>query len=1284
MNLYAQSIYNFKNFTINEGLSQSSAICFLQDENFGLWIGTQDGLNRFDGKTFDVFTTDNTPGLGGNFIHDIVADANGNLWFASGNGLTHRDKKTEHFTAYNNDKDLFSIESIAIDKVNQTIWLATSRKGIWLFDIKTKTFLSKTSIFSSKLVKKIYVSKEGIIFISSEDNGFEAYNPKTGQLKKIDFKDTHGTTFSVNYIYQKIKGEILVGTNQGIYKCSVATFNTFPLFPELNRQFGNLNISGILNTEDNHWYITTINNGLFTIFPNGNIINSTEDIFQKNALIYNSINTIYEDKNKTIWLGTSRGISGFNPISQGFLGITVSGDLKHGLPSPNIWCVKENTTSDVLYITTDVGVSKFDVKKREFTHYNRQHLLNSKSSSFETAVLDVFYVSNKLLLVACVDGFYELHISTDGNYKYTSIPFANKKIFEHHSTIYKIVQYRPNSYFLATRSGALLVDYNNKSITEFTSNSNKPVSSILPGICRFIYKDSQNRIFFATSSGGLSILDDSDPKNLIIHPYKYNNKISQKLTSYISSMIEISPNEYYLGTAGDGIVYWNEASKKSIIYNQKDGLPNNVVYATVKDDQNNIWISTNKGLSRFDLTTKEAFNFTELHGLLSNEFNMGAGLHSRTGMLYFGGISGLVFFDPESLTKYNLNVEIVFTKFKLDNEWLTIDSKNSPLQQSISYTDNLMLTYTQRSFTLRFQTDNISATELINYKYVLEGRNETGTEIEIGSVNEIQFNSLSPGNYTLKIYARIGYGEWISQPKVISISIKQPFWNTWWFLLTSIIILFFIIRFSIQKRLQIERKRQVQLEYKIRERTVEIRAQNKKIEQQKEELKKQSKQLEAEKEKSERLLRNVIPDSMADELLEKGVASARAFKVVSVMFTDFVGFTKITNAMSPAELVKKLDIFFRKFDEIIFSNNLERIKTIGDAYMAAGGVPVRNTTNPIDICLASLQIQHYIKALAQEAEDGGETPWRLRIGINTGEVTAGVIGSKRLAYDVWGATVNYAQRMEMYGEADKVSITRNTYLLIKPYFECTYKGLVSTKNDEKIQMYHLDRIKPELSVDGNGVIPNDRFHKIVNLHHYSSINYYKAERFIMKKLEAELSVKLHYHSIEHTRDVVKAVERIALSENVTDEGLFLLKTAATYHDAGFVEQYDKNEPVGVRMAAEILPKYGYTPEHIEIIENLIYVTSVPHKPTNLLEEIICDADLDYLGRDDFHEIADRLRLELREHGKINSDRQWDEIQIKFLGQHTYFTETSINTRRQKKLQNVEEIKARLLRNEYRD
>jgi hypothetical protein len=235
-----------------------------------------------------------------------------------------------------------------------------------------------------------------------------------------------------------------------------------------------------------------------------------------------------------------------------------------------------------------------------------------------------------------------------------------------------------------------------------------------------------------------------------------------------------------------------------------------------------------------------------------------------------------------------------------------------------------------------------------------------------------------------------------------------------------------------------------------------------------------------------------------------------------------------------------------------------------------------------------------------------------------------------------------------------------------------------------VEMYEVIRIKPELSVNDEGLVPNTRFFEIKKLHHYSTIKYYKTEHAVLKILEAGLSDKLYYHSVLHTKDVVKSVERIALLEGVTDEGLFLLKTAAILHDAGFIERYENNEEIGARMAKELLPKYGYTEQHIKTIVELIHVTEIPHRPINKLQEIICDADLDYLGRDDFDEIADRLRKELREINKIDSDRKWDEIQIDFLEKYHYFTQTAIDSRQKKKEQNIQKVRERLERNDYKD
>lgn len=1284
--VFSQSAYRFQNYSINDGLSQSSVLCIVQDDNYGLWIGTQDGLNRFDGKRFEVFTADDIKGLDGSYVRSAVKLNNGTLWFGTVNGLTSYDPATEKFVTFNNKNEVFSVEKIISDQ-NNNIWFTTTTKGVWKFNTKSKSFESYSDKFKTRNVKNLFISSEKIIYIISDDNSVEVFNPSTKSKSQVSFKSKNGTPVVVQFVNQVNTNELIFGTNQGVYKLNVRTGETSTIFKELDDKFGYMGVSSIIHTQDNNWYIGTANNGLFTIHEDGTVFNSTQDIFQKNALLFNEINCLYQDQSGTIWVGTARGVSSFDPNNQGFLGIGASGNLEQGIPSPTVWSFAEQ--ENYVYIGTDVGVSRLNRATGRFDQFDRKKMVTLTGEGSENATLAIEIIHANKLLVACVDGVFELTIHGKRDYNYEPVKFAVEGLKADHSRSYRIEKYKENQYFIATKSGVLLIDLKKRTTHEFIHDIKNTSKTIKPGICRMIYKSIDGRVFFGTSSGGLSVLNDSNPDKIVIEPYKSNQKILSHASGYITDMNELSNGDFWMGSLGSGLINWNEKRHKLKVYTKEDGLPNNVIYNIIIGEKKKLWLSTNKGLCCFNPKEQKSTNYTEIHGLMSNEFNMGAAMKSRSGDLFFGGISGFNYFNPSELSDENLQVNVVFTKFKLDKSWLTPSSKNSPLKTPISITQEINLSYKQRSFTIRFQPTNLSNPNLVSYKYILEGSDEG--EIELGGTNELRFNSLSSGTYTLKVYAKIGEGIWSESPAELVIHIEAPFWNKWWFWTIIALFLFILVRFSIRKRIDYEKREQVRLEMKIAERTKEIREQNIKIEKQKEQIEKknekvekQRKQLQIEKEKSEKLLRNVIPESMADELLEKGEASARAFKVVSVLFTDFVGFTKIADKTDPTELVKKLDIFFRKFDEIVFSNNLEKIKTIGDAYMCAGGVPVRNNTNPIDACIAGLQIQNYMESLKAEALDAGEEFWTLRLGINTGEVIAGVIGSKRLAYDVWGTTVNQAQRMEMLGEPGRVTITKNTFLHVEPYFECEFVGTVESKSKGKIDMYQVLGIKSELSIDGNGVFPNERFHQIVNLHHYSSINYYKAERFIMKQLEEKLSNQLHYHSIAHTKDVVKAVERLALSENVTDEGLFLLKTAANYHDAGFVEQYEKNEFIGARMAAEILPKYGYTQENIDRIKELIYVTEIPHQPKNKLEEIICDADLDYLGREDFHEIADRLRKELREHGKIDSDRLWDEIQVKFLTQHKYFTKTAIETRRPKKLQNLEEIKQKLVVNNYKD
>jgi class 3 adenylate cyclase len=215
--------------------------------------------------------------------------------------------------------------------------------------------------------------------------------------------------------------------------------------------------------------------------------------------------------------------------------------------------------------------------------------------------------------------------------------------------------------------------------------------------------------------------------------------------------------------------------------------------------------------------------------------------------------------------------------------------------------------------------------------------------------------------------------------------------------------------------------------------------------------------LDKQKAEIENLLLNILPPEVAQELQKTGFATPQYYEKASVLFTDFKSFSKLADSLSPHEIVSELNACFIGFDDIIEKYHLEKIKTIGDSYMCAGGIPSRNDDmHHLNIVKASLEIQEFIRLRNEKRREAGLPPWDIRIGINVGPIVAGVVGKKKYAYDIWGGTVNIASRMESNGEAGKVNISAATYELIKDKYACTYRGKIFAKNIGEIDMYYVD------------------------------------------------------------------------------------------------------------------------------------------------------------------------------------------------------------------------------------
>ncbi len=238
----------------------------------------------------------------------------------------------------------------------------------------------------------------------------------------------------------------------------------------------------------------------------------------------------------------------------------------------------------------------------------------------------------------------------------------------------------------------------------------------------------------------------------------------------------------------------------------------------------------------------------------------------------------------------------------------------------------------------------------------------------------------------------------------------------------------------------------------------EVNIYQNKIEEQNKQLNKTLQLVNVERQKSDSLLLNILPEATAQELKETGQATPKYYELVSVLFTDFKGFTKMAEKLTPNQVIEALDTCFLAFDEICEKYNLEKIKTIGDSYMCVGGLPTNNKTNAFDAVQAGLAMQTWMTEWAKAKEEKGQESWELRIGIHSGEVIAGVIGKNKFAYDIWGDTVNLASRMESSGEVGKVNISEATYALVKDSFQCTHRGEIEAKSKGKIAMYFVEKI----------------------------------------------------------------------------------------------------------------------------------------------------------------------------------------------------------------------------------
>lgn len=586
------------------------------------------------------------------------------------------------------------------------------------------------------------------------------------------------------------------------------------------------------------------------------------------------------------------------------------------------------------------------------------------------------------------------------------------------------------------------------------------------------------------------------------------------------------------------------------------------------------------------------------------------------------GLPGLLFLIIVILTLSSAMMSAQDQGFLLERVNVNNDSVLYDLHIQAKVSENVILNHRQKDL-IFYLSEN---SELF-YSFYLDGYDHDWSLWSPLPVKE--YTNLGSGSYSLKL--RTGsLGTIYSEDIIYSFQIKAPLWLSPFFLFVYAVLLLIIIWMIYRVLIKRHIKKQIMLEQLVLSRTEELKD---------------------EKERTESLLANVLPKGTADEIMSKGKATKRKYNFATVLFSDIQGFTRIAEEVNPEVLIDELDKFFFYFDSVVEKFNIEKIKTIGDAYMCAGGIPKSNRTNPIEVILAAMEMQEFMENLKKEQEEKGQIFWDIRIGLHTGNVIAGVVGSKKLSYDIWGDTVNIASRMESSGEAGKVNISGTTYEYAKEFFICEYRGKMPVKYKGELDMYFVNGIRPELRVEGRNE-PNDIFNNKM-----LTIRLLDLEDEIFKIYENHGSKDLIFHDIRYMKNISTQAELIGRAEMLSDKEILLLRLASIFVKSGYLREYSDFESESVRLLKERAPDYQFKEDHIEGAAKIIS-DSLSTEPETQTGQILYDSINDYMGRVDY---IIRLELLYSEHKAflgVDDKKEWFGWQAEQLSSFNFITSTA--------------------------
>ncbi|MCK6602634.1 MAG: ATP-binding protein [Bacteroidetes bacterium] len=820
---------NFERISTKEGLPHTTVYSLLQDQTGFMWIGTENGLVRYDGLNLKVWISDpeNQDGLAGSNISSIALDGNGNLVLGLwGEGLNIFNPKTEKFTRYSQDPaDPTSLNDnraqvVFVDSKDR-IWIGTYRGGLNRFLPDQKKFLSYMTLpgqhnsISSNRIWAIGESADGMLWLGT-DEGLNRFDPENGTFSQPELpKGPAGKSLQVRAVYPEKTGQIWLGTDNGLMLYNPATGETKVWLAGTGRSSSTENvINRILEDASGNLWIATYERGLIRFIPQKNkFVPYLADPANPNALASNDIRCLYQDRSGTIWTGGRGGsLARFNLIARKFNYISTNPNNSNSLTDNNVTTISQSADGHLWMGTNGYGVNEYNPDKDLYTHFS------AEKSGIGSNFIQTLYPTDETVWIGTRNGGLSKLDRRTGKSRVVGgkpgepVPFTN-------NTIRAILPDKPGFLWVGTKtSGLHLMDIRKETFRSFRSQATIP-GSISGTDIRCLYRTRNGVLYIGTDGGGLNRFN---PMDSTFSSWKSIPGNTETLTNNdVVCLWEDSTGFLWVGTDGGGLNRFDPVRETFENMSRKIPLASAIIYGLQGDDSGNLWIQTINGLSRVDLKTLAVRNYLANDGLQSSMFNQNSCYKAASGELFFGGINGITSLFPGQIRDNAFIPAITLTSFEVFNKPLQTDT-------AVAFLKVITLDHTQNFFSFQFAALDFVNPENNQFRYKLEGFDEDW--IDCGTRKFASYTNLDGGEYTLRVVGSNNDGLWNETGISVKLIVLPPFWQTWWFRLILLALLAGGVWLAIRIRTRLVRNHNRLLEREIEERTRELQEKNQTLE----------------------------------------------------------------------------------------------------------------------------------------------------------------------------------------------------------------------------------------------------------------------------------------------------------------------------------------------------------------------------------------------------------------------------------------------------------------------